>query len=306
MRYSFDDIAAFLQVVETGSISAAARRLSLSKSVVSQRITNLEAALGAELFHRSTRRVVPTDKGHAFYERAGAILRALDEAAEEISERGELCGQLRITTPMSFGTMYLGPILFPFLVRHPRLELALELDDRMLDLLGEGYDLGIRIGRLRDSSLVARRIAVSRRLVCCSPEYARRAGLPETIEALARHACIGYANVPASQLWQFEPRTPAGELCSTVVRSRIVVNNGEAMRDAAIAGLGLAVVPIFIIAQALKRGELIDALPGVRPVADMIYALYPQTRNLSRKVRAVIDHLVDALGGEPPWERELN
>lgn len=132
---------------------------------------------------------------------------------------------------MSFGTMYLGPILFPFLARHPRLELALELDDRMLDLLGEGYDLGIRIARLRDSSLVARRIAVSRRLVCCSPEYARRAGLPETIEALAHHACIGYANAPSSHLWQFELRTPAGEVRSTVVRSRIVVNNGEAMRD---------------------------------------------------------------------------
>jgi DNA-binding transcriptional LysR family regulator len=166
-------------------------------------------------------------------------------------------------------------------------------------------DLSIRIARLRDSSLVARRLAVSRRLVCCSPEYARRVGLPETIEALAHHACIGYANVPSSHLWQFEPHTPGGEVPSIVVRSRIVVNNGEAMRDAAIAGLGLAVLPVFIIARALKRGELIDALPGVQPVADTIYALYPQTRHLSRKVRAVIDHLVDALGGNPPWEHEL-
>jgi DNA-binding transcriptional LysR family regulator len=300
MGYHLDDIAAFLQVIETGSISAAAERLGLSKSVVSKRITDLEAALGVELLHRSTRGVVPTDKGIAFHGRARGIMRELDEAAEEVADReNDLCGQLRITAPMSFGTMYFGPILFSFIARHPRLDLALNFDDRIIDLLGEGYDLAIRIARLPDSSLVARKLAVSRRIVCCSPGYAKQAGLPTTIQEIAQHACIGYANVHPSQLWQFEPD---GEVRSLMVRSRIVANSGEAMRDAAIAGLGLAVLPLFIAAAALRRGELIDALPAARPTPDPIYAVHPQTRHLSRKVRALIDHLVGALGGELPWE----
>lgn len=304
MRYRFDDIAAFLQVVETGSISAAAQRLNLSKSVVSKRVTDLEAALGVELLHRSTRGVVPTDKGIAFHERAKEIMRELDQAAEQVAEReGDFCGELRVTAPMSFGTLYLGPVLFSFMAGHPRLELALHLDDRIVDLLGEGYDLAIRIAHLPDSSLVARKLALSRRIVCCSPEYARRSGLPAKIEEITRHACIGYANVHPSHLWQFE--SDGGRVQSLAVRSRIVANNGEAMRDAAIAGLGLAVLPVFIVAGALGRGDLIDALPGARPVPDPIYAVYPQSRHLSLKVRAVVDHLVKALGDELPWEREL-
>lgn len=307
MQIRLDDILAFLQAMETGSISAAAQRMGLSKSVISKRITDLEVVLKVELLHRSTRGVVPTDKGAAFYQRARSIMQQLDQAAEELIEQdGELCGSLRIAAPMTFGTTYLGPILFAFISRHPRLGLALDLDDRITDLPGEGYDLGVRIGRLHDSSLAARKLAVSRRVVCCSPAYAQRAGLPAMIEELAGHACIGYANVSASHVWQFEPAEAGGMPRSLVVRSRIVANNGESIRDAAIAGLGISILPVFIVAKALASGQLINALPNAYPVADTIYAVYPQNRHLPAKVRAVIDHLVAVFEGDPPWERELN
>lgn len=306
MQIQLDGILAFLQAMETGSISAAAQRMGLSKSVISKRITDLEVVLGVELLHRSTRGVVPTDKGVAFYQRMRSIMQQLDQAAEELIEQdGELCGSLRIAAPMTFGTLYLGPILFAFIARHPRLGLALDLDDRITDLPGEGYDLGVRIGRLHDSSLAARKLAVSRRVVCCSPAYAQRAGLPATIEELAGHACIGYANVSAGHIWQFEPAELEGGMPrSLVVRSRIVANNGESMRDAAIAGLGISILPVFIVAKALASGQLINALPDARPVADTIYAVYPRNRHLPAKVRAIIDHLVAVFEGEPPWERE--
>lgn len=306
MPYRFDDIFAFLQTMETGSISAAAQRMGLSKSVISKRISDLEALLKVELLHRSTRGVIPTENGAAFYQRARAIMQQLDQAAEALIEQdGKLCGLLRIAAPMTFGTTYLGPILFSFISRYPQLKLALELDDRITDLSGEGYDLGIRIGRLTDSSHIARKLAVSRRVVCCSPAYAESAGLPATIDELTNHACIGYANVSPSQIWQFEPKEPGGAPILLSVRSRIVTNNGESMRDAAIAGLGITILPIFIVAKALANGQLINVLPHAHPVADTIYAVYPRNRHLPKKVRAVIDHLVAAFSGNPPWEREF-
>ena len=307
MQIRLDDILAFVQAMETGSISAAAQRMGLSKSVISKRITDLEVVLKVELLHRSTRGVVPTDRGVAFYQRAHSIMQQLDQAAEELIEQnGELCGSLRIAAPMTFGTTYLGPILFTFMNRHPRLGLALNLDDKFTDLPGEGYDLGVRIGRLHDSSLAARKLAVSRRVVCCSPAYAQRAGLPATIEELAGHACIGYANVSAGHIWQFDSAEAGGMPRSLVVRSRIVTNNGESIRDATIAGLGISILPVFIVTKALASGQLINVLPNACPVADTIYAVYPQNRHLPAKVRAVIDHLVAVFEGEPPWKRELN
>lgn len=306
MRHRFDDIATFIQVVETASISATARRLNVDKSVVSKRIMDLEGALGVELLHRSTRRISPTDNGAAFYERARAILRDLHEAVEEVADRGgDLCGPLRITAPMSFGTMHLSPLLFSFLKQHPRIELSLDLDDAMTDIVGKGYDLAIRIGHLRDSSLVARKLTTSSRVVCCSPDYARHVKLPTAIEELPGHICIGYANVPSGQLWQFQPAKPGGAIRSVVVKARVIINNGELMRDAAIAGLGLAILPTFLAADALSVGRLVNAFPAAEPLPYTIYAVYPQSRHPSLKVRAVIDHLVGALGGAPPWERVL-
>lgn len=306
MQHRLDDILAFLQAMETGSISAAAQRMGLSKSVVSKRISDLEARLKVELLHRSKRGVIATDKGTAFYQRARAIMQQLDQASEALIEQDEeLCGSLRIAVPMTFGVKYLGPVLFAFISHHPQLALALELNDQITDLSGEGYDLGIRIGRLRDSSLIARKLAVSRHVACCSPAYAQRAGLPGSIDELINHACIGYANVSSSQIWQFESAETCGAPRSLVVRSQIVTNNGESMRDAAIAGLGITILPLFIVANALKNGQLINALPHAYPVADKIYAVYPKNRHLPKKVRAVVDHLVVAFNGNLPWEKDL-
>jgi DNA-binding transcriptional LysR family regulator len=305
MRWRFDDVATFLHVVEAGGITAAAERLNLSKSVISKRISDLESTLGAELFRRSTRRIIPNDRGLALYERMRALVHEFDEAMEQVSTRaGELRGRLRITAPMTFGTRYLGPVLAAFARKHPNLELALDLDDRFIDLVGNGYDMAIRIARLRESSLIARKLCLSRRVVCCSPAYAQARGLPTSIEDVSTHECIDYANVHSRRLWQFEPQASGGKPRSVITHSRIVATNGEAMRDMAIAGLGLVILPLFIAAEPLREGTLINALPGAVPLPDTINAVYPSMRHVPRKVRALIDHLVHAFSEAPPWEQE--
>jgi DNA-binding transcriptional LysR family regulator len=303
MDLKLDDIAAFAAVVETGTVSAAARRLGVAKSVVSKRVTELERGLGATLLKRSPRSVMLTDRGRTFYERARAIMAALDEAATAVREaEGELRGLLRIAAPMTFGTMYLGELLWPLLRQHPALEVALDLDDRAVDLLGSGYDLGIRVGTLADSSLIGRKLADIPRVLCASPQYLARAGTPAALEELAQHDCIGYAHLAAGQVWQFQPARGASELRTIRVKSRFVANNGELMRGAAIAGLGLLLVPEFIVADALRGGVLMRVLPGCRPVPSALHALYPRDRHGSPRIRAVVEHLAAAMRPRPPWE----
>ncbi len=306
MQYRLEDIETFLQVAETGSITQAADRLCVSKSVISKRIVRLEGMLGISLLHRSTRGVTLTDRGQAFSQRALRIIDDLNLAADEVAEQGhELVGQLRIAAPLSFGSRYLGELLFPFLAHHPRLQVALDLEDRTVDLVREGYDLGIRVTRNPALELKARRLALSRRVVVCSPAYRQREGDPVDYEELLRHPAIGYANVSASQLWQFEPPLTGGEVKALPMRGRIVVNNGESAMSAAKAGLGVAMLPLFIVAEALCKGELVCIAGFASPVPDHIYAVYPQTRYVSRAVRGVIDYLVTSLSETPPWERGL-
>ena len=268
MRWRFDDIVTFLHVVEAGGITAAAERLNVSKSVISKRISDLESTVGAELFRRSTRRIVPNDRGIDLYERMRALVHEFDEAMEQVSTRaGELRGRLRMTAPMTFGTRYLGPVLAAFARNHPNLELALDLDDRVIDLVGNGYDMAIRIGRLQDSSLIARKLCLSRRIVCCSPAYAQARGLPTSIEDLSAHECIDYANVHSRRLWQFEPQAPGGKPRSVLTHSRIVANNGEAMRDMAIAGTGSRDPAAFHRRGILARRHAHQGLAGRDPAA---------------------------------------
>jgi DNA-binding transcriptional LysR family regulator len=306
LDYDFGDIRAFLQVVDSGGISAAAMRMSVSKSVLSSRISHLERALGAKLLHRSQRGVVVTDAGQRFYARMADVVSRLQQAVDEVSGNDDtaLSASLRITAPMTFGTTYLDPLLFAFMAKHPQLEITLELDDRYADILAGGYDLAVRIGRLADSSLMARPLAPSARILCCSPAYAARAGIPETVPAIQQHQCICYGSASAAPYWQFAPSEQGGPAQQIVVRGRTHLNNGESMRDAAIAGLGLAVLPLFIAAPALRDGRLIAVLPKTPPSADTIYAVYPQTRYVSRAVRALINTLVASFQGAPPWERD--
>jgi DNA-binding transcriptional LysR family regulator len=306
MKYDFDAIVAFVGVVETGSVSGAARRLGVAKSVVSKRVAELERSLAVTLLRRSPRSVAPTDQGRAFYDRARSILRALDEAATEArGEEGELRGLIRIAAPMTFGTMYLGALLWPLLSDHPALEVAVDLDDRAVDLLGSGYDLGIRIGALADSSMIARKLAEMPRVLCASPAYLARAGSPAGLEDLPNHACVGYAHLAAGQIWQFHPQRGATEVRSVRVKSRFVANNGELMRNAAISGLGLVLLPEFIVAAALREATLVRVLPGCRPVQTALHALYPRDRQGSPRVRSVVDSLAAAMRPRPPWETPL-
>jgi DNA-binding transcriptional LysR family regulator len=304
MDYDFGDIRAFIQVVEHGGVSIAATRMNVSKSVLSARITRLENELHAKLLHRSTRGVTLTDAGQRFFDRMRDVVARMQQAADEAAGEGDakLSGSLRITAPMTFGTAYLGPQLFAFMRDHPEIELTLELDDRHVDILSGGYDLGVRIGRITDSSLMARRIATSRRVLCCSPGYAASHPLPKSVEDIAAHECICYGNASIAPYWQFEPIEAGGEPQQIVVRGRTHLNNGESMRDAALAGLGLAALPLFIAAAAIRAGELIVVLPQTPPMPDTIYAVYPQTRYVSRLVRALIDKLVLSFDQGAPWD----
>jgi len=304
MEHDFGNLRAFVQVVENGGISTAAQRLGVAKSALSERLARLEEGLHTKLLHRSPRGVTLTDAGKRFYERACDVLSRLQQAVDEVSgdDTESISASLRITGPMTFGTQYLGPLLFAFMRQHPGLELTLDLDDRYVDLLAGGFDLGIRIGRLHDSSLMARALAPSRRVLCCSPDYAARRGVPKAIADVATHDCICYGNASVAPYWQFD--TDAREPEQIVVRGRSHLNNGESMRDAAIAGLGLAALPGFIAAPALRDGRLIEVLAKTPPTPDTIYAVYPRTRYVSRGVRAIIDMLVDAFAETAPWDRE--
>jgi DNA-binding transcriptional LysR family regulator len=296
MRWRLDDMIAFLHVVEAGSVTAAARQLGLTKSVVSKRVADLEAALGQELLRRSRTRMLPTEPGRALHARMRPLLHELDAAVEEIAEsEGPLRGRLRIAMPMSFGTQVLAPILLRFARAHRELELALDLDDRNVDLLAGGWDLAIRVGRFDDSSLVARKLRGGRRVLCCSPVYAAEHGMPATLEELARHACIDYANAPSSRLWQFHAGRRNGRPRAVPIASRLVANNGEVMRDAAIAGLGLALLPDFLAADALERGRLVEVALDAKPLPYEVAALWPPTRHVPRRVRALVDFLVREL-----------
>lgn len=290
-----DGIASFVAVVEAGSISAAGRRLHLSTSVVSERLAEIERALGASLLHRTTRKLSLTEDGAIFLQKAKRIVREVEEATSEMAERrGQLTGPMRISAPVTFGRMHLGPALFPFLARHPRIALTLELDDRRVDAAAEGYDAVVRHGVLEDSRLVAWELAKSQRLLVASPAYLSRHGTPAKADDLAGHRGIFYINRGVAD-WKFQ-----GDDARPAAALR--VNNGDMMRDAAIAGLGITLLPSFIVGDALRSGTL-RVIDVGRPAApESIYVAHPEGRRASAKLRAFIDGLKAAFGDPPYWE----
>ncbi|MFI5444692.1 LysR family transcriptional regulator [Polaromonas sp. UC242_47] len=311
MRYRLEDIEAFVAVVETGSISAAAVRLDVAKSVISKRVTNLESCLGVALLQRSTRHALPTISGMQFFERSKAIMQDLDEAAQSVSgaHRG-LQGTVRLALPMSFGHRHVLPALMPFFRASKDLIVHMDLDDRHVDLVQGGYDMAIRIGVLADSNLIARRLARSKRVLCCSPGYLATRERPTTLAELAAHDRIGYGLVSSSHVWQFHKTDETSDeygdgIVATNIHARVVTNNGEAMVQAALAGLGITVLPTFLINGLLRSGALVElALDGLVPTSDSVYAVYTQSRNLPSKVRTIIDLLAQAWAGEiAPWDR---
>ena len=300
MALQLDDIRTFLAVVEEGGVNAAARRLDVARSAVSRRIANLEAALGADLFIRSSTHLTPTEEAMAFYRRAEKLLLELEDAANDLrpAETG-LSGSLRVAAPMSFTLAVLNDVLIEFAALHPALRLAVDMDDRYVDIAGEGYDLGVRVGRMPDSTLIARKLCVSERIVCASPGLLAKYGRPETPQDIKSLPTIGYANIPSSQNWRFQCESEQADEASVDVRPRLVMNNGEAIREAAIAGLGAVALPRFIVGEAVLAGRLEQILPGWRPFPVGVHVVFPPGRERSAKVRALIDFLAVRLKSHP-------
>lgn len=296
MRPSVEDLVTFAAIVEAGGLSAAARRLGLAKSVVSKRLADLERTAGSELVRRTTRSAQATDAGLAFYARAKRIIAEIDAALEESGGAGgPLRGPLRIAAPLSFGRLYLVDPIVSFAKDNPQVDLTLDCDDRRVDIRGGGYDLAIRIGQLTDSALIAKRIASAPGVLVASPAYLARRGAPTKIEDLSEHECIGYANAPSAHVWSFEPKKRGQAARGISVQPRLNVNNGEVIREAAIAGLGIAVLPLFMIADVLASGALEVVLPQERPTSAAIYVVWPPGGAQSRKVRVLIDLLAERI-----------
>lgn len=295
-----DDMLAFIKVVDTGSFTAAADRLGLSKSVVSRRVAELEDRLGARLLNRTTRRLSLTEVGSAFHERCARILADLDEAERAVADlHAAPRGRLRVNAPVSFGVMHLAPAIAAFLERHPAIDMEIDLNDRYVDLVDEGYDLAVRIGRLRDSSLIARRLAPSRMVVCASPAYLERRGVPAQPEDLVQHNCLIYSNVPTAEQWTFRC---GAQTRSVRITGTLRTGNGDLLREAAMAGVGIAVLPTFLCGDALASGALFSVLPDAHVAESTVFAVYPQNRHLSPKVRAFVDFLATRFGPEPYWD----
>ena len=305
MQDRFEDYRTFISVVQARSFAAAARRLGLAKSAVSRRIQELEERLGATLFNRTTRAVSLTDLGREFYERAIRLLADVEEA-ESVARRGALesIGSLRISGPMSFGVLHLAPILCHFMDRNPRLTVELMLEDRHVDLVAEGFDLAIRIGELSDSTLKARRIADIRRVVCASPAYLKRYGTPKQPSDLAHHRGIGYLSTTERRFWSFV-RPDTGERATVEVPSPLQLNNGDAMREAAIAGYGVAALPTFIVHRAIASGDLVPLLLPFEKESLGLYTVYPPQRTPPAKVRAFVDFMIEQFGDRPYWDRDV-
>mgnify|MGYP006271823903 FL=1 len=294
-------IEAFVQVAETGSFSEAARRLRASKSVISRQVSTLEAELGARLFHRTTRSLTLTEAGQGYFSRVGQILTDLEEANLAVTQlQSAPRGKLRINAPMSFGFLHLASALPDFMARYPEVELDVSMTDRFVDLVDEGFDVAVRIAALQDSSLIARRLAPIRLAVCASPAYLKQKGEPRDPQDLHAHTCILNSNMATAQEWKFMGRD--GKPLAVKVESKISINNGDAMRIAALGGLGLTILPTFIVGRDLQSGALVSVLSEYLAQPLALHALYPHARHLSPKVRAFVDFLAERFGPRPYWD----
>lgn len=294
----FDSIRAFTQVVVSGGFAAAARDIGLSRSAVNKLVIALENELGVQLLHRSTRVVTPTETGLAFYDRCVEILASLEEAERSITQlHDEPRGRLRVNAPMSFGTMYLAPALADFLVQYPDLQLQLTLNDRFIDPIEEGFDVTVRIAKLQASaSLIVQHLVSAQRVLCAAPRYLEMNGVPTHPDELRHHSCLHYGQLAIENQWTLmgadgeHTISVKGVLCS---------NNGEVLTEAAVRGLGITLLPRFIVESELQQGNLQIVLPDYQPPALSIYVIYPVNRHLSTKIRLLVDFLQQRLGQQP-------
>lgn len=293
-------LEAFAKVAETQSFSEAARRLRSSKSAVSRHVAALEADLGARLFHRTTRSLTLTEAGRDYFARTSRVLADLEEANASVTQlQAAPRGRLRVNAPMSFGFLHLAPALGDFLARYPEIELDVTLTDRFVDLIDEGVDVAVRIGSLTDSSLVARRLAAIRRVLCASPDYLNRRGVPQTPDDLKSHDCLSNTNINITREWRFIH--PDGKPWPIEVKGRMSANSGDMLRVAALHGHGFVQLPTFIVGDDLRAGTLVSVLDPYIAQDLTLNAVYPTARHLSPKVRAFVDFLAERFGGDKPY-----
>ena len=295
----FEAWAVFAKVVEVGSFGRAAEDLGLSKGTVSKAVGRLEARIGARLFNRTSRKLALTEAGHAAKASAARIL-AEGEAAEALAIAGaaEPRGLVRLATPMTFGVMHVAPLLPDFLRQHPAVSVDLHLSDAVVDLVGGGFDIGLRIAALPDSSLRARRLCAIRRSLVATPAYLDRNGRPDHPDDLARHACLGYAYLPTPDRWRFVDA--AGAEALIVPGGPLRVNNAEALAPALRAGLGLALQPDFMIWDDLEAGRLERVLPGWAPPPIALHLVTPPGDPRPARITALIGYLSQRLA-QAPW-----
>lgn len=299
----FEEMQAFVRTAEAQSFTAAAKRLGLSKSIVSQRVADLEARLGVRLINRTTRRLSLTEAGAGFLAGAERALAEAAEAEEQATRHGtELRGALRIAAPLSFALLHLQSAIFDFMNAHPSLEVHIDLDDRHLDLIGGGWDMALRIGRLPDSSLIARRLAPSHQVCCATQAYLDRHGTPLRPEDLERHECMLYSGAHRPDSWPF---LIDGEWVPINVRGRLVTNNGDLILNSVLAGHGVALLPTFLVGCAIAQGRLVQVLADWPTKHAAIHAVYPPTRHLAARVRLFTDFLAERIGKEPYWDQGL-
>ena len=287
----------YCRIVETGQLSLAADDLNLSKGAVSKQLAKLEAYLGGRLLNRTTRRLTPTEAGTAFYERAKLILESVEEAECVVTGlTAEPRGTLKINAPMSFGARYLGALLATYQRQYPQVEINIDLHDRQVDVVDEGYDLVLRIAALEDSSLIARKLAPCHIHLCASPAYLKKHGEPRTPDELKAHQCLLYSYGESVKQWHFE--NEQGEQKTVQVTGPLLSNNGDLMCDAMVNDMGIALLPGFIVNDALKTGQAKTILPDWHSKPSDISLLYPSSKHLSAKVRAFVDLAVEHFKGE--------
>ncbi|MGF1609540.1 MAG: LysR family transcriptional regulator [Kiloniellales bacterium] len=300
MSGALSELEVFVRVVQAGSFSAAARELGLTPSAVSKQIARLEDRLGARLLNRTTRRVSVTEVGSAFHERGQRILADMAEAEQAVLDlHGAPRGTLRVSLPLAFGRLHVVPLIPGFLAAYPEVRVDLAFNDRFVDLIEEGIDVAVRVGELADSSLIVRRLAANRRVVCATEDYLARHGTPRTPADLTRHNCLTYAYRQMRNDWRFCGTD--GKAQTVRVSGNLESNEVEALRSALLAGVGIALVPLWMAGPDLASGRVVEVLRDYHVPDSAIHAVYPPGRHLSPKVRAFVDLLAARFSDRECW-----
>jgi len=304
MDNTFSTIPIFVAVVECGSFSLAAEKLGVTKSAISKRVTQLEDELGIRLLNRTTRKLSLTEAGKRYYDHVSQALALAQQGMDAVTElQGEPKGKLKITAPMSFGVLYIAPMIAEFLGQFPKVTIDLQLEDQMVDLIEGEFDLAIRIGNLPISNLVAKRLVNCKSVLCASPEYIKRNGSPKKPSDLIDHNCLVYSYFRGGSEWTFEQQHNEFKV---IPKGNFIVNNSEAIRRALIEGLGVGQLPTFLVSKDILSGKLQPIMTPYSLPEHAIYAVFPERKHLPHKVRAFMEFVADKLGRDKPiWDEGI-